>query len=124
MKCASPWLTCCQNDADKTDALLQDSPTDFSASAEEQVAVSAIDQPEIEVEGGARYKGQWRDQKRHGQGVLTGPSGQRYEGSFSNGRAHGQGTFIAANGNKYEGQWNMDRAHGYGKYTHIDGIHC
>mmetsp|Transcript_53794 Transcript_53794/g.99439 ORF Transcript_53794/g.99439 Transcript_53794/m.99439 type:complete len:439 (+) Transcript_53794:104-1420(+) len=79
------------------------------------------ERPAVELEGGARYTGQWRGQDRHGEGVLEKPDGQRYEGGFAFGRAHGYGIFYAASGNRYEGQWDQDRAHGWGKYVHVDG---
>mmetsp|Transcript_61331 Transcript_61331/g.146058 ORF Transcript_61331/g.146058 Transcript_61331/m.146058 type:complete len:458 (-) Transcript_61331:61-1434(-) len=79
------------------------------------------ERPPVELDGGARYTGQWRGQERHGEGVLEKPDGQRYEGGFAFGRAHGYGIFYAASGNRYEGQWDQDRAHGWGKYMHVDG---
>merc|ERR1719454_2000215 len=79
------------------------------------------ERPEEEVEGGARYKGQWKGNVWHGYGVLTRPDGSCYEGNFADGRAQGHGRFTAVNGNTYEGQWDQDRAHGHGKYIHEDG---
>mmetsp|Transcript_84527 Transcript_84527/g.236601 ORF Transcript_84527/g.236601 Transcript_84527/m.236601 type:complete len:383 (-) Transcript_84527:152-1300(-) len=80
-----------------------------------------VERPEVEIEGGARYRGQWLNMRRHGRGVLTRPDGQRYEGEFSDNRAHGRGLFQTTNGKTYDGEWEADRAHGYGKYVHMDG---
>lgn len=80
-----------------------------------------VEKPEMEVEGGARYKGQWRGNMRHGHGVLTRADGHRYEGAWLDNRAHGHGTFTESSGTSYEGQWHQDQKHGYGKYVHIDG---
>eukprot|EP00435_Cladocopium_sp_Y103_P055755 s615_g18.t1 len=77
-----------------------------------------------EEDGGARYKGQWRGNMRHGHGVLTRADGHRYEGAWLDNRAHGHGTFTESSGTSYEGpdgQWHQDQKHGYGKYVHIDG---
>merc|ERR1719384_905321 len=79
------------------------------------------ERPEQDVEGGARYQGQWLGAHRHGKGILSRSDGQRYEGYFANSQAQGYGVFFAANGNRYEGQWDEDRAHGKGKYIHTDG---
>eukprot|EP00439_Symbiodinium_sp_Y106_P073380 s205_g13.t2 len=84
-------------------------------------ASELVQKPEVEVEGGARYKGQWKGNMRHGHGVLTRADGHRYEGAWFENRAHGHGTFTEASGTSYEGQWHQDQKHGYGKYVHIDG---
>eukprot|EP00913_Durusdinium_trenchii_P024990 g23455.t2 len=74
-----------------------------------------VEKPEMEVEGGARYKGQWRGNMRHGHGILTRADGHRYEGAWLDNRAHGHGTFTESSGTSYEGptlkEW----------YVHIDG---
>jgi len=73
------------------------------------------------VEGGARYDGQWSNNKRHGQGIYVRPDGSWYEGRFEDGWAHGYGKYTAASGNVYEGQWYKDQAHGKGTYSYADG---
>lgn len=80
-----------------------------------------MESPEVELEGGARYKGQWLGDERHGKGVLTASDGQKYEGQFRHNMAHGRGCFIEADGSRYEGQWQEDQKHGHGTYLHADG---
>uniref|UniRef100_A0A0G4FV33 MORN repeat-containing protein 5 n=1 Tax=Chromera velia CCMP2878 TaxID=1169474 RepID=A0A0G4FV33_9ALVE len=77
--------------------------------------------PEIKLEGGTLYTGQWRGTVREGEGVLERPDGGRYEGQFVNNRAEGYGKFFHANGERYEGQWKADKAHGFGTFYHEDG---
>jgi hypothetical protein len=72
-------------------------------------------------DNGAKYKGQWKGNVRHGYGVQIWPDGARYEGYWKNNKAHGQGTFWHVYGDKYEGAWKRDKAHGRGKYTHSNG---
>ena len=39
---------------------------------------------------GIKYVGEWKDGKRHGQGLSTAPDGSTYEGMFKNGWPNGQ----------------------------------
>ena len=39
-----------------------------------------------EFPDGTRYEGEYRNGKRHGQGILTMPDGTRYEGAFRDGK--------------------------------------
>ncbi len=57
--------------------------------------------------GGAKYVGEFRDDKFNGKGTLYAPNGSvRYVGEFQDGKFNGQGTFTYANG-KYVGQFQM-----------------
>eukprot|EP00446_Apocalathium_sp_SHHI-4_P084371 CAMPEP_0177497522 /NCGR_PEP_ID=MMETSP0369-20130122/35091_1 /TAXON_ID=447022 ORGANISM="Scrippsiella hangoei-like, Strain SHHI-4" /NCGR_SAMPLE_ID=MMETSP0369 /ASSEMBLY_ACC=CAM_ASM_000364 /LENGTH=464 /DNA_ID=CAMNT_0018974677 /DNA_START=9 /DNA_END=1403 /DNA_ORIENTATION=- len=80
-----------------------------------------VECPEMEIENGARYVGQWLGDERHGRGILVTRDGLRYEGHFKHNMAHGRGLFIEADGSRYEGQWDQDTKQGHGVYTHIDG---
>jgi hypothetical protein len=83
------------------------------------------------------YDGEWKDGKRHGQGLLktadgftydgtwshnsmegrgsaTYPNGQQYNGLFSNGRREGRGTILFPNGAVYEGRFRDDAVDGQG----------
>eukprot|EP00929_Paragymnodinium_shiwhaense_P079472 TRINITY_DN41373_c0_g1_i1.p1 TRINITY_DN41373_c0_g1~~TRINITY_DN41373_c0_g1_i1.p1 ORF type:complete len:362 (+),score=58.51 TRINITY_DN41373_c0_g1_i1:176-1261(+) len=80
-----------------------------------------VERPEVEIEVGVKYKGQWAGHLFHGRGTLTRADGSSYEGNFVAGRAHGEGKFHVNNGDVYEGQWDRDKTHGFGRYSHSDG---
>ena len=79
---------------------------------------------------GAKYEGEWKDGKRHGQGTLTWSDGSSYVGEWNNGKKHDQGTYTWSDGRKldywnlsrntYEGEWN----NGQGTLTFSDGTWC
>jgi len=71
--------------------------------------------------GGKRYEGEYKDNKKHGQGVLIYPSGSKYVGKFKDDEFHGQGTFIWSDGRKYEGEWVNGRESGKFIITSPDG---
>ena len=52
---------------------------------------------------GAKYVGEWKDDKRHGQGTATFANGEKYVGEFKEDKYHGQGTYTFANGTKSVG---------------------
>ena len=55
---------------------------------------------------GTRYYGEWRDNKRHGQGIYTWTDGSIYVGEWRYGKKHGQGTQTwADDGQKSVGEW-------------------
>lgn len=123
---------CCQRSGgEKVDAATLPSPRylyDESVDAIGNKAALAetgelplVEKPEVVIEDGARYTGQWRGDKCHGVGVLKKSDGSWYKGNFRDGKAHGQGTCEVANGNTYSGEWVEDKAHGFGKYTHMKG---
>ena len=70
---------------------------------------------------GAKYVGEFKDDKQHGQGTYTSPDGRTYVGEWKEGTPNGQGTFTYANGDKYVGEWKNDQRHGQGTYTYPDG---
>lgn len=74
----------------------------------------------LEVDGG-RYEGEWRTGSRHGFGTATWSSGNRYEGEWHDNSKHGFGTFTWANGERYEGKWRDDSRYGFGILTWPDG---
>ena len=63
---------------------------------------------------GWRYEGEFREGKRHGQGVMEWRDGTRYEGEWSEGRRHGQGVYTFPDGKRYEGEWRDSERHGLG----------
>ena len=63
---------------------------------------------------GAKYVGEWRDDKRHGQGTETFASGNKYVGEWRDDKKHGQGTYTFPDGDKYVGEWRDDKRNGLG----------
>jgi len=49
------------------------------------------------------------------------PGGARYKGEVVNGKRHGYGTEHSANGEHYEGNWVSNKREGYGKTVYTDG---
>ena len=58
---------------------------------------------------GAKYVGEWRDNKKHGLGTETFADGAKYVGEFRDDKYHGQGTYTFADGRKYEGEWRDNK---------------
>ena len=70
---------------------------------------------------GAKYVGEYKDDKRQGQGTFTYPDGDKYVGEWKDNKRQGQGTFTYASGVKYVGEWKDDKKHGQGTYTFKNG---
>merc|ERR1719183_1019867 len=104
--CAPCDGTEAKTDAAQSNTYLQDEPMRSTPFSDVQVADTGKpgaepaleERDEVQVEGGERYKGQWKGSQWHGKGCLTRPDGLRYEGEFCDGQAHGVGKSIAANG--------------------------
>ena len=62
---------------------------------------------------GGKYVGEWKDDKRHGQGTFTTSVG-KYVGEQKNNKADGQGTMTYPNGDKYVGEWKDGKNQGQG----------
>lgn len=99
----------------------------------------------IQVEEEGIYTGEWRNDKRDGDGcieyttgnVISGEfydnnfndsngfyrfkNGDEYKGAFQNYIFHGTGTFTYKDGRKYVGEWKYGKKHGYGIYYWTDG---
>ncbi len=54
-------------------------------------------------------------------GTYTFSNGAKYEGEWKDGKVHGEGTYTFLDGAKYEGEWKDGKGHGEGIYTDIDG---
>lgn len=52
----------------------------------------------VNITEGDRYEGEWKDNRRHGQGVYQFSNGDRYIGEFREDRFEGQAKFFYANG--------------------------
>ena len=70
---------------------------------------------------GNKYVGEYRDDKRTGQGTLTWANGDKYVGQFQDGKRTGQGTYTWANGDKYVGQFQDGKRTGQGTFTRPNG---
>jgi len=70
---------------------------------------------------GAKYVGEWKDDKPNGQGTYTSPDGEKYVGEFLDGKRNGQGTNTFPNGAKYVGEFLDGKRNGQGTYTSPDG---
>ena len=77
---------------------------------------------------GSKYLGEWRNNKRHGQGTYTWDRGRSYKyvGEWRNGKRHGHGTFTPGPlsifaGDKYVGEWRNNKRHGQGTFTYANG---
>ena len=76
------------------------------------------------------YAGPWKDNERHGWGVMEWPDGTKYRGNFKEGYREGFGTMEWPSYNtdsdntdwkKYEGYWKRGDFHGYGELEWYDG---
>ncbi|TPX53423.1 hypothetical protein SeMB42_g00789 [Synchytrium endobioticum] len=67
---------------------------------------------------GARYAGNYVDDRKHGEGLLVYPDASKYKGSFVAGKRSGYGTYLYMNGDVYKGMWDDDAKHGQGEYTY------
>ncbi len=55
------------------------------------------------------YEGEWRDDKRHGHGVLKIPNCYTYYGGWGSNTRSGYGVMVYSNGRKEEGQWQSGK---------------
>jgi len=53
----------------------------------------------VTYSNGEKYDGEWKDNKKHGQGAHTWPNGDKYVGEYKDGVPFGQGTYTHSNGN-------------------------
>ena len=70
---------------------------------------------------GNKYTGEWVNQYREGQGKMVFASGEVYTGSFRKSKFSGNGTMVFTDGERYVGQWSDDIQHGRGTYYYADG---
>ena len=57
---------------------------------------------------GAKYVGEYKDDKKHGKGTFTWANGDRYEGEYKDGKKHGKGTYTYGSGKVKSGIWADD----------------
>lgn len=89
---------------------------------------NAIKNPEaypFAFEGGASYKGEWKDNRKGGFGVEVAVDGTKYEGEWQNGQYGGKGTQWVIKDKRtvkqYEGEWQRGKMHGMGRFHYPDG---
>ena len=75
---------------------------------------------------GDKYVGEWKDDKRNGQGTYTYANGDKYVGGYKDNQRHGQGNFTFGPnsewvGDEYFGEYKNDQHHGQGTYTYANG---
>ena len=70
---------------------------------------------------GNRYAGEFKNNKKHGQGTYTVANGDQYSGEFKDGTFNGQGTYSFANGSRYTGDIKDGKRSGQGAFTRTDG---
>ena len=68
-----------------------------------------------------KYEGEFKDGKRTGHGTYSFANGDRYVGNFIDGKKIGRGEYIFANGDRYIGEFQSDKMHGEGIYTYATG---
>lgn len=70
---------------------------------------------------GNRYVGDYKNNKKSGQGVYTAANGDSYSGEFKDGTYNGMGTYSFANGSLYSGEFKDGKRTGQGVFTRADG---
>ena len=64
---------------------------------------------------GAKYIGEWKDDKQHGEGYETWVDGASFKGDFVDGLKHGNGSFTWGDSSSYNGQFADNKIQGKGK---------
>jgi hypothetical protein len=74
---------------------------------------------------GSTYKGDWRDNEKHGFGIEEMSNGNKYEGEWAGGRQHGMGTLWLKKGKlslkQYAGNWAYGKKDGSGVHSFENG---
>jgi len=70
---------------------------------------------------GIGYFGEFKDNKRNGQGKFIFETGQVYQGEWKDGMRSGIGTFTLADGRYYVGTWSLDKMNGDFEFYNADG---
>lgn len=64
-----------------------------------------MDKSSYTYSDGSKYKGEMKNGKRHGSGILERADGTRYEGEWADGKPNGQGTLTSPDGKQRSGIW-------------------
>jgi hypothetical protein len=76
---------------------------------------------EITLEDGEYYRGQVKDGKPHGKGIIILKDGSRFEGKFKDGKAFERGVYTWPDGAGWEGELKNDLPNGKGIQTWSNG---
>ena len=73
----------------------------------------------IEYPNGDIYSGEFKNDKKHGEGVYTFSNNHNieYRGEFKNDKFHGEGTLTSKTG-VYKGMFKNGKKNGYGSFSH------
>lgn len=85
-------------------------------------STNKIKLPEVLLENGSTYTGEWVNGLRQGEGKLLYTDGSIYEGKWLNDKAHGEGCFKNSKGHVYQGQFADDKANGYAVFSSANGF--
>jgi hypothetical protein len=66
---------------------------------------------------GNKYVGEFAEGVKHGKGILKYNNGAKFEGQFVNGK-RSEGTYYYSNGTKYIGKWKRGKKHGDGIFVY------
>jgi hypothetical protein len=75
----------------------------------------------VDAVTGEEYDGIWKDNRRHGEGVLKLADGTIFRGHFENHKRNGHGQYTSTDGNRYDGEWQDNQIHGKGIMTYANG---
>ena len=75
----------------------------------------------IHYDNGDIYMGEWKNNKREGNGIYYFYNGDRYEGEFKNNKIEGIGTIYFSNGERFEGECKSDKVDGIGTFYFSNG---
>ena len=59
----------------------------------------------IGFDNGDKYVGEWKDDKRHGQGTYTYSNGDKYVGEYKNDTVNGFGIFLGGGSDEFSGDF-------------------
>ena len=68
------------------------------------------------------YKGEIKNRKPEGLGIMLFPDGTKYMGMWKSGKKHGQGTLTMSDGQKMSGEWKENKEWNITKYDANDKI--
>ena len=80
-----------------------------------------LNKNQINYKNGTSYKGDLKNGKPNGKGIMSYFNGDKYTGEFKDGILEGLGEFKSANGEIYSGEFTNGNRHGIGKIVFLDG---